>query len=142
MLCFPQELKIIGDPGRIARTQNSLLPFGILELGWAGASSQLVCEVPTLFQEYLKGGSASIPQQKAVPEKEEGGLGAAAQENGTGAERLRYARSGTQMGNKGRTKNVRIYGEHGKCNTLCLFMYPLLRRSYRICFSFYSKQKP
>ena len=58
------------------------------------------------------------------------------------AERLPYAGSGTQMGNKVRTKNVRIYGEHGVCNTLCLFMYPLLRRSYRICFSFYSRQKP
>ena len=57
------------------------------------------------------------------------------------AQRLPYARSGTQMGNKERTKNVRIYGEHGVCNTLCLFIYPLLRRSYRICFSFYSKQK-
>lgn len=45
------------------------------------------------------------------------------------------------MGNKVRTKNVRIYGEHGVCNTLCLLIYPLLRRSYRICFSFYSKQK-
>ena len=58
----------------------------------------------------------------AVPEKEAEGFGAAAQENGTGAERLHYARSGTQMGNKVRTKNVRIYGEHGVCNTLCLFM--------------------
>ena len=79
---------------------------------------------------------------KAVPEKEADGLEAAAQENGTGAERLPYAGSDTQMGNKVRTKNVRIYGEHGVCNTLCLFIYPLLRRSYRICFSFYSRQKP
>ena len=70
-----------------------------------------------------------------------GGEELVAQENGTRAERLPYAGSGTQMGNKVRTKNVRIYGEHGVCNTLCLFMYPLLRRSYRICFSFYSKQK-
>ena len=69
---------------------------------------------------------------KAVPVKEADGLGAAAQENGTGAERLPYAGSGTQMGNKGRTKNVRIYGEHGVCNTLCLFMDYGWGRSYSL----------
>ena len=79
---------------------------------------------------------------KTVPKTEEDGREAAAQENSTGAERLPYARSGMQMGNKVRTKNVRMYGGHGVCNTLCLFMYPLLRRSYRICFSIYSKQEP
>ena len=42
----------------------------------------------------------------AVPEKEADGREAAAQENGTGAERLPYARSGTQMENKGRTTKV------------------------------------
>lgn len=62
---------------------------------------------------------------KTVPKTEEDGREAAAQENGTGTERLPYAGSGTQMDNKVRTKNVRIYGEHGVCNTLCLFMYPL-----------------
>ena len=68
----------------------------------------------------------------AVPEKEAEGLGAAAQENGTGAERLPYACSGTQMGNKVHTKNVRIYGEHGVCNTLCLFMDHGWGRSYSL----------
>ena len=68
----------------------------------------------------------------AVPEKEAEGLGAAAQENGTGAERLPYAGSGTQKGNKVHTKNVRIYGEHGVCNTLCLFMDYGWGRSYSL----------
>lgn len=36
------------------------------------------------------------------------------------------------MGNKGRTKNVRIYGEHGECNTLCLFMDYGWGRSYSL----------
>ena len=68
-----------------------------------------------------QGGAIRFRSKKQFP-KEAEGFGAAAQENGTGAERLPYARSGTQMGNKGRTKNVRIYGEHGVSNTLCLFM--------------------
>ena len=36
------------------------------------------------------------------------------------------------MGNKVRTKNVRIYGEHGECNTLCLFMDYGWGRSYSL----------
>ena len=98
-----------------------------------------ILRFPPCFKNNSRG--ALLLSSKTVPKTEENGREAAAQENGTGAERLPYARSGTQMGNKGRTKNVRMYGEHGVCNTLCLFMYPLLRRSYRICFSFYSKQK-
>ena len=35
-------------------------------------------------------------------------------------------------GNKVRTKNVRIYGEHGVCNTLCLFMDHGWGRSYSL----------
>ena len=69
---------------------------------------------------------------KAVPEKEADGRKAAAQENSTGAERLPYAGSGTQMVNKVRTKNVRIYGEHGVCNMLCLFIDHGWGRSYSL----------
>ena len=110
-----------------------------MELGWAGTSSQLVCEVPPVSR-IPQGGALQLSSKRSSRKKADG-REAAAQENGTGAERLPYARSGTQMGNKVRTKNVRIYVEHGVCNTQCMFMYPLLRRSYRICFSFYSKQK-
>lgn len=90
---------------------------------------------------YLRGSHpvSRIPQggalrlsSKTVPKTEEDGREAAAQENGTGAKRLPYARSGTQMGNKARTKNVRIYGEHGGCNTLCLFMDHGWGRSYSL----------
>ena len=62
-----------------------------------------------------------MTEAKQYP-KEVSGLGAAAQENGIRAERLPYVRSGMQMGNKVRTKNVRIYGEHGGCNTMCMFI--------------------
>ncbi len=46
------------------------------------------------------------------------------------------------MDNKGRTKNVRIYGEHGVCNTLCLFMDRGWGRSYSLwSIPFKIKQK-
>ena len=46
------------------------------------------------------------------------------------------------MGNKVRTKNVRIYGEHGECNTLCLFMDHGWGRSYSLwSVQFKIKQK-
>lgn len=48
----------------------------------------------------------------AVPEKEAEGFGAAAQENGTRAERLPTAGSGTQMRNKEHA-NTYAYRKHG-----------------------------
>lgn len=65
----------------------------------------------TLFQEYLKGGALQL-SSKAVPVKEADGREAAAQENGTGAERLPYA--GTALlGNKEYGYTTRIQ-KHGR----------------------------
>ena len=69
----PHRCKDIEIIVRAQRDKNSLLPLGSLELGWAGTSSQLVCEVPTLFQEYLKGGAIRFRSKKQFPKKRQRG---------------------------------------------------------------------
>jgi len=99
-------------------------PWVVWNLGGRARPRNLFARFPPCFKNTSRG--ALRLSSKAVPVKEADGREAAAQGKRSEAQRLPYARSGTQMGNKGRTKNVRIYGEHGVCNTLCLFMYPLL----------------
>ena len=81
-------------------------PWVVWNLGGRARPRNLFARFPPCFKNTSRG--TLRLSSKAVPEKEAEGLGAAAQENGTGAERLPTAGSGTEYGKQSHKGIIRI----------------------------------